>query len=108
MSAHFRLTQTAIDSKRYMTEYLPVVMSFIVKHKEKVIVADFEATPLQGAPASGLALLKFPTETNIKDFQSNPKYQPIKELRLAITTQANAVMAPEYQTPAHTRQMLRY
>jgi len=46
MSAHFRLTQTATDSKRYMTEYLPVVMPFIVKHKEKVIVADFEATPL--------------------------------------------------------------
>ena len=75
-------------------------MPFIAKYKGEVIVADFEATPLQGEPASGVVLLKFPTETSIKDFLSDPKYQHIKELRLSITTQANAVMAPEYQTPA--------
>ena len=30
---------------------------------------------------------------------SDPEYQPVKDLRLAITTNAHAVMAPEYEPP---------
>ena len=97
MSAYFILTQTVTDSERYRTEYVPAVMPFIIKYNGEVLVADFEATPLQGAPASGVVVLKFPTESSIKDFLDDSEYQPIKELRLSITTHANAVMAPEFK-----------
>jgi hypothetical protein len=30
---------------------------------------------------------------------NDPEYQPVKEVRLALTTNANAVLAPEFQMP---------
>ena len=97
MSAYFILTQTITDPERYQTEYIPAVMPFIAKHNGEVIVADFRATPLEGTPASGVVILKFPDESNIIDFLADPEYQPVKELRHSITTLANAVMAPEFK-----------
>jgi hypothetical protein len=32
-------------------------------------------------------------------FVNDPKYQPVKEIRRALTTNANAVLAPEFQMP---------
>ena len=61
-------------------------------------MADFRATPLEGTPASGVVILKFPGESNIIDFLTDPEYQSVKDLRLSITTHANAVMAPEYKS----------
>ena len=65
----------------------------------EVIVADFEATPIQGDPAKSVVVLKFPSEQAIRDFIDDPDYKPAKDLRLAITTNANAVMAPEFKPP---------
>ena len=98
MSAYFILTQTITEPERYQTEYIPAVMPFIANYKGEVIVADFWATPLEGTPASGVVILKFPDESNIIDFLSDPEYQPVKDLRLSITAHANAVMAPEYKS----------
>jgi len=64
-----------------------------------VVVADFEAKPLQGTPAKGVVVLRFPSEQAIRDFVNDPAYQPIKQLRLSITTNASAVMAPEFKMP---------
>tara|TARA_B100000945_G_scaffold16564_1_gene12266 strand:+ start:197 stop:499 length:303 start_codon:yes stop_codon:yes gene_type:complete len=100
MSTYFILTQTITEPERYETEYVPAVMPFITKYKGEVVVADFKATPLEGTPASGVVVLKFPGESNIIDFLTDPEYQPVKKLRLSITTHANAIMAPEYQIPA--------
>jgi hypothetical protein len=32
-------------------------------------------------------------------FVNDPEYQPVKEIRQALTTNANAVLAPEFQMP---------
>ena len=99
MSAYFILTQTITDPEKYQKEYIPGVLPFLAKYKGEVIMADFEATPIQGDPAKGVVVLKFPSEQAIKDFMDDPDYKPVKDLRLAITTNANAVMAPEYKPP---------
>ena len=98
MSAYFILTQTITEPERYQTEYIPAVMPFIAKYNGEVIVADFRATPLEGTPASGVVILKFPDESNIIDFLSDPEYQLVKDLHLSITAHANAVIAPEYKS----------
>lgn len=99
MSAYFILTQTITDPEKYQKEYIPGVLPFLAKHKGEVIVADFEATPIQGDPAKSVVVLKFPSEQAIRDFIDDPDYKPAKDLRLAITTNANAVMAPEFKPP---------
>lgn len=99
MSAYFILTQTITDPQRYSNEYIPGVMPFLAKYKADVLAADFEATPLQGDPARGVVVLRFPSEQAIRDFLDDPAYQPLKKLRLSITVNASAVMAPEFKMP---------
>lgn len=99
MSAYFILTQTITDPERYATEYIPGVMPFLAKYGAEVLAADFEATALQGDPASGVVVIKFPSEEKIQEWVNDPEYKPVKDLRLSITTNANAVMAPEFKPP---------
>ena len=99
MSVYFVLTQTITDPDRYSAEYIPAVMPFLAKYGGEVLAADFQATPLQGQPAAGVVIVKFPSESNIREFLDDPSYQPVKELRLSITTDANAVMVPEFDPP---------
>ena len=99
MSAYFILTQTITDPERYQQEYIPGVLPFLAKYKAEVVVADFNATPLQGEPAKGVVVIKFPSEQVIQDFMDDPEYKPVKDIRLAITTNASAVMAPAFAPP---------
>ena len=99
MSAYFILTQTITDPQRYSQEYIPGVIPFLTKYKADVLAADFEAKPLQGDPAKGVVVLRFPSEEAIRHFLDDPAYQPLKKLRLSITVNASAVMAPEFKNP---------
>jgi len=99
MSAYYILTQTVTDPQKYGQKYIAKVMPFLAKHGAEVIVAELEAKPLQGEPATGVVVLRFPSEQAIQNFDSDPDYQPIKKIRLSLTKNANAVMAPEFKMP---------
>ena len=99
MSAYFILTQTVTDPQRYGQEYIAKVLPFLAKYKAEVIVAELQAKPLQGDPATGVVVLRFPSEQAIQNFVSDPDYQPIKKIRMGLTKNANAVMAPEFKMP---------
>jgi uncharacterized protein (DUF1330 family) len=99
MSAYYILTQTVTDPQKYGQEYVARVMPFLAKYKAEVIVADLEAKPLQGDPANGVVVLRFPSEQAIQNFVNDPEYQPIKKIRMSLTKNANAVMAPEFKMP---------
>jgi uncharacterized protein (DUF1330 family) len=100
MSAYYILTHTVTDLEKFGREYIVPVMPFFAKYKVEVLVADMDAKPLQGKPAKGVVVLRFPSEQAIQDFLSDPDYQPIKKIRLDLTTNAHAVMAPEFRMPA--------
>jgi uncharacterized protein (DUF1330 family) len=99
MSAYYILTQTVTDPQKYGQEYVAKAMPFLAKYEAEVIVADLEAKPLQGDPAKGVVVLRFPSEQAIQNFVSDPDYQPIKKVRMRLTKNANAVMAPEFKMP---------
>jgi uncharacterized protein (DUF1330 family) len=99
MAAYFILTQTITDAERYRTEYLPAVQPFLRKYRAEVLVADRAATPVQGDPPASVVVIRFPSAEMLKGFLDDPDYQPVKELRLAITTNAHAVMAAEFEAP---------
>ena len=97
MSAYYVLTQTVTDPQKFGQEYIAKVMPFLAKHGAEVIVAELEAAPLQGDPAKAVVVLRFPSEQAIRNWLGDPDYQPIKKIRLGLTTNANAVMAPEFK-----------
>ena len=99
MSVYYILTHTITDTERYQKEYIPGVMPFLAKYKGEVVVAEFETEPLQGDPPNGAVVIRFPSEQVIRDFMDDPEYQPLKDLRISITINANAVMAPEFKIP---------
>jgi len=99
MSAYFILTHTITDPDTYGSEYVPQVLPFIAKYDGEIVVASPDAEPLQGSPAKGVVVLRFPSEEAVRSFVNDPEYQPAKELRIALTTNANAVLAPEFQMP---------
>ena len=99
MSAYFILTHTITDIEKFRQEYIPKVFPFLQKYGAQVIVADSEAEPLEGDPAKAAVVIRFPSEQAIRDFVNDPDYQPVKAIRLALTTNANAVMAPEFVRP---------
>lgn len=99
MSAYYILTQTVIDPQRYFQEYVAKVLPFLAKHKGELVVGDLEAKPLQGDPAKGVVVLRFPSEQAIQDWLGDPGYQPIMKVRLSLTRNAHAVMAPEFKMP---------
>lgn len=102
MAAYFILTQTVTDPSAYSEQYIPGVMPFLQKYGAEVLVAAFETEPLEGEPAAGAVVLRFPSEQHIRDFVNDPDYRSVKELRFRITTNANAVLAPEFEWPAAT------
>ena len=99
MAAYFILTHTITDLETYQSEYVPMVLPFIAKYDGEIVVASPDAEPLQGSPEKGVVVLRFPSEEAVRGFVNDPEYQPAKELRIAVTTNANAVLAPEFQMP---------
>ncbi len=99
MNAYFILTHTITDLETYRNEYIPQVLPFIAKYGGEIIVASPDAEPLQGNPAKGVVVLRFPPEEAVRGFVNDPEYQPAKKLRIEVTTNANAVLATEFQTP---------
>ena len=99
MTAYIVVTQTISDLETYMSDYVSQVIPFIVKHEGEVIVAASQAQPLEGNPADGVVVLKFPSEEAALAFVNDPGYQPVKKIRHSITTNGNMVLAPEFQAP---------
>jgi uncharacterized protein (DUF1330 family) len=99
MAVYFILTQTINDRARYQSEYIPAVQPYLRKYAAEVLVADPSATPVQGDPAPSVVVIKFPSEAMLRGFLDDPGYQPVKNLRLAITANAHAVMAQEFRPP---------
>jgi uncharacterized protein (DUF1330 family) len=57
------------------------VRPFLAKHKAETLVVEMNAAPLEGSPAVGVVILRFPSEQAVRDFRDDPDYQPIKQIR---------------------------
>tara|TARA_Y100001934_G_scaffold170264_1_gene202139 strand:- start:5 stop:322 length:318 start_codon:yes stop_codon:yes gene_type:complete len=100
MSAYFILTQTITDLDAFRRDYIPKVMPILEKHGGEVLVASFDATPLEGDPAQAAVVIRFPPQEAIIAFDDDPEYQPAKSIRHDLTTNANAVKAPAFEYPS--------
>lgn len=99
MAAYFVLNQTVTDQRAYSEEYVPAVVPILAKYGGEVLAFAFQTEHLEGDPADGVVILRFPTEQAIRDFLDDPEYAPWKALRFRITTGGRALMVPEFQWP---------
>ena len=99
MSAYLILTQTVTDPDSYMNAYIPGVMPFLQKYSVEVLAAEFAAESVQGDPPDSVIVLRFPSKEAIREFLDDPDYQPVKAIRMAATTNGNAVIAAQFEMP---------
>ena len=99
MSAYYILTHTITDLDRYQKEYIPGTWPILGKHKGEIVAVSLSAEVLQGDPPGAIIIVRFPSEEAVRTFVSDPEYQPLKTIRLAVTTNASAVLVPEFKMP---------
>jgi uncharacterized protein (DUF1330 family) len=96
MAAYLVLMQQVHDVQRYRNEYLPRLMPFLEKYGAEVLVAGFDAEPAEGEPPNSTVVLRFADAAAAWGLVNDPDYQPVKEIRFSITSQRQAVVAPEF------------
>jgi uncharacterized protein (DUF1330 family) len=99
MAAYLVLMQQVDDVDRYRNEYLPGVRPCLAKYGAEVLVGGFEAVPAEGEPPNSTVVIRFADTAAAWDFLNDPDYQPVKEIRLSLTSRGQMVIAPEL-TPA--------
>ena len=99
MTAYYILMQTITDLERYQKEYIPATMQIMAKHKAELVASPFAAEALHGDPPKAMTILRFPSEEAVRAFAVDPEYQPLKKIRLEVTTDSSAVMVPEFKMP---------
>lgn len=96
MAVYFVLMQQVDDIDRYRNEYVPGVRPFLEKHGGEVVASGFEAETAEGEPPNSTIVLRFPDAEAAWGFLNDPDYQPVKEMRLSITSRGQAVIVPEF------------
>jgi uncharacterized protein (DUF1330 family) len=99
MAAYLVLMQQVHDIDRYRTEYLPGLRPFLKKYGAEVLVAGFDAEPAEGEPPNSTVVLRFPDAAAAWGLLHDPDYRPVKEVRFALTSRGQAVVAPEFAPP---------
>ncbi len=90
---------TITDLERYQKEYIPATGPILARHKGELVATTFKAEPLQGDPPGAVTILRFPSEEAVRTFANDPAYQPLKKIRLEVTTDSSAVLVPEFKMP---------
>ena len=100
MTAYYVLTHTLTnDINRYQNEYIIHTTPILMKHGGEVVAATLKAEVLDGVPPEGIVILRFPSEEAACAFATDPDYQPLKKIRLALTTNSSVVLVPEFEMP---------
>ena len=99
MAAYFVLMQEIVDVERYRNEYLPRVLPLLQKHGAQALVAGSDAVPAEGDPPNSTVVMRCADTDAVWGFLNDPDYEPVKEIRLSVTSRGQMVVAPELTPP---------
>jgi uncharacterized protein (DUF1330 family) len=99
MAAYLVLMQQVHDVDRYRDEFLPGLRPLLQRYGAEVLVAGFDAQHAEGEPPNSTVVIRFPDTAAAWGLLNDPDCRPIQEIRFSITSQWQAVVAPEF-TPA--------
>jgi uncharacterized protein (DUF1330 family) len=99
MPAYMIASFDVTDPEGYAA-YVPGMMPVLMKYQPEILVADYEASSLEGECRQVNVVIKFPTEAALQAFYDDPDYRPFKELRVRTTANSTLLVAKEFVLPA--------
>lgn len=99
LSAYIIVSYDINDPEAY-APYVPGVIPLLQKHGAEILVADFDAQPLEGGKRSAYVVLRFESEATALAWVNDPEYAPVKKIRLESCGNTNLVLARAFTPPA--------
>lgn len=99
MSAYI-IASYAIDDPKGYEAYVPGVIPLLQKHGAEVLVADYDASALEGSKLPVWIVLKFASEEAALAWYNDPAYEPIKKIRINASSNAKLVLAKGFVPPS--------
>lgn len=99
MSAYIIVSYDIVDPEGY-EGYVPGVVPLLEKHGAEILVAEFDATPLEGNKRSVYVVLRFDSEEAALGWYRDPAYEPVRKIRLTSCDNNNMVLARQFAPPS--------
>ena len=99
MAAYVMVSYDITDPEGY-EGYVPGVLPLLEKHGAEILVADYEAQPLEGTARSVYVVLRFPSEEAARNWHSDPAYQPVLKIRMADQAPSRGSAGVRFRTMA--------
>jgi uncharacterized protein (DUF1330 family) len=103
MSAYFVATYNVSDKDgfaKYNPGSMGIITQTLAKHGGEVVVAGHDCTVLHGENADVKVILKFPSVEAANAWHDDPDYAPAKAIRLASTTNIQAIIIEGFVLPS--------
>lgn len=98
MSAYILATYDIVDAEAY-EPYVPGVIPLLARHGAEILVADYEAEPLEGDRRTVHVVLRFASREAALAWYRDPDYQPFKKIRLDSSANAYIALARPFEPP---------
>jgi len=89
-----------IDDPQTYEAYVPGVVPLLQKHGAEILVADYEGKTLEGQACGVNVVLRFDSEEAAMNWYNDPDYEPVKQIRLAATSNGTALLAKQFVPPS--------
>ncbi len=99
MTAYIIASYDIVDPPAY-EGYVPGLVPLLQKHGAEILVAEYDAQPLEGEKRNVYVVLKFQSEEAARGWYTDPAYEPVKKIRLDSCDNSNAVLAKQFVTPS--------
>ena len=99
MSIYMILSYDIEDPQGY-EGYVPGVIPLLQKHNAEILVADYEATSIEGEAQGVNVILRFESEEAAMNMYNDPAYQPAKKIRLDATKNGTLLLAKQFVPPS--------
>jgi len=98
MPAYVIVSYDIVDPAAYEA-YVPGVLPLLAKHGAEVLVAEYDATALEGDRRGVHVVLRFPSVEAARAWYDDPAYEPVKKIRLGSCAHGSVVLANAFVPP---------
>lgn len=88
-----------VDEPAGYESYVPGVVPLLQKHGAEILVAEFDARPLEGDRRGVYVVLRFESEEAALAWYNDPAYAPVRQVRLDSCSNGNMVLARQFAPP---------
>ena len=99
MAVYFIASYDVDDPEGYKA-YVRGLVPLLEKHGAEILVADYEPKPIEGQARGVNVVLRFESEEAALNWYNDPDYGPVKQIRLASTSNGTIILAKQFVQPS--------